>query len=153
METHIFASEIGNIKLFYDADKLYEIIRTEEAISKNEPTIEISDFIDQFRHYLKGYDVKFKINFEFTGTSFNKAVLREIFKIKYGELITYKELARRSGFDKAYRAVGTVCKNNKLPILIPCHRVINSNGHFGQYSLGKEIKAKLIDIEDNTEKY
>jgi methylated-DNA-[protein]-cysteine S-methyltransferase len=70
-------------------------------------------------------------------------------KVKYVEKISYKELAVRSGFPKAFRAVGTVCRRNKLPLLFPCHRIIKSDGSTGQYAGGNHMKKQLLLLENN----
>ncbi|MEM0154951.1 MAG: MGMT family protein [Methanothrix sp.] len=74
-------------------------------------------------------------------TSFQIKVLEETSKIPKGQVRTYKDIAKAAGSPKAYRAVGTVLKNNPFPITIPCHRVIKSSGELGMYS-GKSGKRK-----------
>ncbi len=81
-------------------------------------------------------------------TKFQKKVLLTTFRIKKGETITYKELAVRAGNRNAYRAVGTALKKNPLPIIIPCHRVVKSDGSIGNYSNGgKARKLALLKVE------
>lgn len=75
-------------------------------------------------------------------TGFQKKVLLETLKIPKGQTRTYKQIASRIGHPKAYRAVGTALKINPLPIVIPCHRVIKSDGTLGNYS-GGGTKRKL----------
>jgi len=75
------------------------------------------------------------------GTEFEKRVWREIAKIPYGETISYKELAGRVGKPKDYRAVANACGKNPVPIVVPCHRVVGSNGSLGGYS-GGGVKNK-----------
>lgn len=75
-------------------------------------------------------------------TDFQKKVLMATFEIKKGEVLTYKQLAEKVGKKKAYRAVGTVMKNNPIPITIPCHRVIRSDGKLGDYSGSGGTKRK-----------
>lgn len=74
-------------------------------------------------------------------TEFQKAVLRETYRIPKGSTATYKEIAERIGRPSAYRAVGTALRMNPLAPAIPCHRVIKSDGSTGNYS-GKGGKAK-----------
>lgn len=80
------------------------------------------------------------------GTDFQRAVLREMMKIPYGEVKSYGEIALVAGYPRAARAVGTVCRNNKYPIIIPCHRVVGSNG-LGGYAFGLAMKRELLKIE------
>tara|TARA_B100000963_G_scaffold211672_1_gene184440 strand:+ start:494 stop:772 length:279 start_codon:yes stop_codon:yes gene_type:complete len=76
------------------------------------------------------------------GTDFQKMVWNEIRKIPEGETITYKELAIRIGKPKAYRAVANACAKNSLLEIIPCHRVIRSDGKMGGYMGKKGIERK-----------
>ena len=82
-------------------------------------------------------------------TSFQLQVFEEIKKIPKGQVITYKELAKRIGRPNAYRAVANACGKNNDPKNIPCHRVIRSDGRLGGYSLdgGIEMKKRLINDE------
>jgi len=77
------------------------------------------------------------------GTEFQKKVWNELLKIKKGEVITYKELAKRIGSPRAVRAVGSAVGKNKLLVKVPCHRVIRSDGKLGGYSGKGGIKEKL----------
>lgn len=81
------------------------------------------------------------------GTPFQQMVWREITKIPSGETRTYKEVAIAIGHPHSYRAVGQACKKNPIPIRIPCHRVISSDGAVGGYSRGKKLKKRLLDME------
>ena len=98
--------------------------------------------------YLMGKRKKFDIKPKLIGTEFQKAVWHEIVKIPYGETRTYKEIAKNIGRPKAVRAVGTACGKNQFPIIIPCHRVLASNG-LGGFSLDLDLKKKLLEIEKN----
>lgn len=80
-------------------------------------------------------------------TSFQLRVLEEVLKIPFGQVRTYKWIARRIGKPYAVRAVGSALRKNPFTILVPCHRVVKSNGRIGEYSKGKEVKARLIELE------
>jgi methylated-DNA-[protein]-cysteine S-methyltransferase len=84
-----------------------------------------------------------------SGTTFQRAVIRELLKIPYGEVCTYAELAKRAGREGAARAVGTVMSQNPLPLIRPCHRVVGSGGCLGGYSApqGVQMKRLLLDLE------
>lgn len=73
-------------------------------------------------------------------------VLKEVRKIPYGETITYKELAKRIGRPRSYRAVANSLKANKAPIIIPCHRVVSVSS-LGGYKYGLKIKERLLRLE------
>ena len=82
-------------------------------------------------------------------TNFQKKILQTVKGIPYSEIRTYKETAEAAGYPRAYRAVGNTMRNNPLPLIIPCHRVIKSDGSLGGFS-GKEgiaLKRKMIGLE------
>jgi len=78
---------------------------------------------------------------------FYQKVLSEVKKIPYGEVRTYKEIAAKAGSPRAYRATGSANAKNILPIIIPCHRVIGTNGNLGGYGGGLIIKKYLLKME------
>lgn len=80
-------------------------------------------------------------------TSFALKVYKVVLSIPIGEVRTYKWVARKIGSPRAYRAVGQVLKNNPYPLIIPCHRVIKSNGKLGGYARGKKTKKTLLELE------
>lgn len=82
-------------------------------------------------------------------TPFQKRVLRLCRKIPYGQIATYGELAQRAGYPRAARAVGNVMAANRVPIVIPCHRVVPSGGKLGRYSApgGDRTKLRLLELE------
>jgi len=107
----------------------------------------------QLSEYLAGKRKKFDLKIDFKklpGTPFQKRVWKELIKIPYGTVISYKELARRVGKPKAYRAVGNANGKNPIPVIIPCHRVIAADGSLGGYSSGLHIKKKLLKLEGMT---
>lgn len=82
-----------------------------------------------------------------TGTDFQKAVWNAMSQIPYGKTISYKELAETAGNPAAIRAAGTICGLNKLILLVPCHRVVKSDGSVGSYLYGTDIKRSLLEHE------
>ncbi len=80
-------------------------------------------------------------------TGFRAAVLRFLPTIPPGSTLTYAQVAERVGSPRAVRAVGTACATNPLPIVVPCHRVVRSDGTLGGYLGGLEAKAQLLDLE------
>ena len=80
-------------------------------------------------------------------TVFEKKVYRALCRVPAGAVISYSALAKKAGFRKASRAVGTAMKKNRLPILIPCHRVIREDGSLGNYSCGVKWKKLLLRHE------
>ncbi len=103
--------------------------------------------IEQVRLYLERKLKKFDLEMDMIGTDFQKMVWKETMKIPYGEVITYSTLAKRIERENSYRAVGNSLSANPLPIIVPCHRVIASDGSLGGYSGGIKIKEFLLRLE------
>ena len=101
----------------------------------------------QLHEYFAGVRKEFKIPFDIAGTEFQKKVWKELQKIPYGKTASYKKIAEKVGGSSYVRAVGRANSQNPIPIIIPCHRVINTNGKIGGYSLGISIKEKLLELE------
>ena len=80
-------------------------------------------------------------------TDFQLKVFEVTRKIPFGEVRSYSWVAEQIGSPKAVRAVGSALRKNPYPFIIPCHRVVKSNGETGQYSQGQEIKKQLIELE------
>ncbi|ASG67464.1 hypothetical protein fh0823_00640 [Francisella halioticida] len=89
----------------------------------------------------------FSIPLKLTGTEFQKQVWQELLNIPYGETISYQQEAINIGKPTAFRAVANANGKNLLPIIIPCHRVINANGKLGGYTGGLEKKKLLLKLE------
>jgi len=80
-------------------------------------------------------------------TPFAKKVYKAVAKIPLGQVRTYKWVAKKAGKPRAWRAVGTLMKNNPYPLVIPCHRVVKSSGDIGGYAWGERTKKTLINLE------
>jgi len=78
---------------------------------------------------------------------FTVAVLDELARVPYGETTTYGELAQRVGRPRAARAVGTVMNRNRIPIVLPCHRVVGATGNLTGYAGGLDVKQSLLELE------
>lgn len=107
----------------------------------------LREVIHQLRAYFAGELEIFDLDLAPEGTQFQQKVWKELLKIPYGETISYGVLARRIGNPKASRAVGLANGSNPIPIIIPCHRVIGSNGKLTGYGGGLPIKEKLLALE------
>lgn len=106
-----------------------------------------TEIISELNNYFNGDTVKFTSKLDLTGTAFQKLVWKSLLRIPYGKTASYKEIAEMTGHTNASRAVGSACGENPVPIIIPCHRVISSNGSLGGYSGGIEIKKILLGLE------
>lgn len=107
----------------------------------------LRETIRQLRAYFAGELETFDLTLAPQGTSFQLAVWNRLCEIPFGETISYGELARRIGNPNASRAVGLANGSNPIPIVIPCHRVIGSNGKLTGYGGGLPIKEKLLALE------
>jgi O-6-methylguanine DNA methyltransferase len=105
------------------------------------------DILNQLRKYLKGELKRFYCKLDFKGTPFQKKVWSALAKIPYGQTRSYKEISKTIGHPKAFRAVGNANGQNSIPLIIPCHRVIESNGGLGGFGHGLEVKRRLLDFE------
>jgi len=103
--------------------------------------------LSQLRKYLKGDLKRFDCKLDFKGTSFQKKVWTALSRIPYGQTRSYKEVAQAIGHPKAFRAVGNSNGRNPIPLIIPCHRVIESNGGLGGFGHGVKVKRQLLDFE------
>jgi methylated-DNA-[protein]-cysteine S-methyltransferase len=101
----------------------------------------------QLNAYFRGKLENFTVPSSPQGTEFQRTVWDQLRKIPYGQTISYGELARRIGNPQASRAIGLANGSNPIPIVIPCHRVIGSNGKVTGYGGGLPIKEKLLALE------
>ena len=103
------------------------------------------NFLKTLSNYFFKKTFSFKYQFKLIGTAFEKKVWLEVSKIKYGQTITYNDIAKK--LNSSPRAIGNACSKNKCLFLIPCHRIIRTNGSIGGYVLGENIKEFLIKLE------
>jgi methylated-DNA-[protein]-cysteine S-methyltransferase len=105
------------------------------------------EVLSQLKEYLKGRLKRFDCPLDFRGTPFEKKAWAELARIPYGQTRSYKEIAQAIGHPRAFRAVGNANGRNTLPLIIPCHRVIESNGGLGGFGHGLEVKKQLLNFE------
>jgi methylated-DNA-[protein]-cysteine S-methyltransferase len=142
-----FASPIGILYLIFSGKTLCEIEFQKPAgglrKGKAPPLL-----TKELQEYFATGREKFTQPVTFlSGTDFEKAVWHALTEIPFGETRTYKGLAQKIGKPNASRAVGQALGRNPLPIIIPCHRIIESDGALGGYSGGTDIKRRLLDME------
>lgn len=107
----------------------------------------IGQAFKQLELYLDGQLTVFTLPLKPEGTDFMKKVWRQLLEVPYGQTASYKDIAVAIGCPKAVRAVGMANSRNPIPIFIPCHRIIGSNGELVGYGGGLPLKKKLIDLE------
>lgn len=148
METTVYESQIGVIKLTSFNNKLLKLDLNPIDKTENSPSDFNNSVIMQLEEYFSCKRKSFDIELDFdSATPFNYSIWKELLKIPYGKHSTYKNVVQNIGKEKAYRAVGTSIGKNPIPIIVPCHRVIKSDGGIGGFSLGLDVKEKLIKIE------
>ncbi len=107
-----------------------------------------ADFISELDLYFKGSGSEFKQKIKFlTGTDFERQVWSALQKIPYGQTRSYKWIAEKINNPSATRAVGRALSKNPIPVVVPCHRVIESDGSIGGFSSGIDRKRRLLDLE------
>jgi len=141
-----FKSPIGLIRVFESNGKITSI---DLAVSGSKETSSTNPILGQAKKeidsYFAGTLTKFTMPVDLTkGTPFQRAVWKEINKIKFGQVKTYADIARAIGKPLAARAVGGAVGSNPIPLVIGCHRVLGSNGKITGYSGGKGIPTKRI---------
>jgi methylated-DNA-[protein]-cysteine S-methyltransferase len=107
-----------------------------------------AEVIRQLKAYFRGELKEFDLPLEMQGTEFQLRVWNELRAIPYGETISYAQLAGRIGNPKAVRAVGLANGSNPIPIIVPCHRVIGSDGSLTGFGGGLATKKKLLELEN-----
>lgn len=146
---YFYKYQFENISLYLIATEthLINIQFTQPQKALLQTTELLSMATIQLDEYFQGKRTIFSLPFKLTGTPFQLAVWKELQNIPYGKTTSYKEIAQKINKPKAYRAVGMANNKNPLPIIIPCHRVIGSNGKLIGYAGGLKLKNYLLELE------
>lgn len=140
-----FATTIGPIYIAEEDGFIVEVTFGEKKDGVLTPLV--NKAYQEIEEYLDGQRKTFDLPIKVSGTEFQKEAWRVISSIPYGETISYKQEAEKTGHLKAYRAIGNANDANTICILIPCHRVISHDGTLGGFGGGEEIKRRLLSIE------
>lgn len=147
---HVFSykSPIGKLWI---ADNTESIVQISTAPIEGyvKETSLIKQCYQELCEYFKQDREQFNFPISFKDTPFREKCYKALLNIPYGSTCTYKDLAIAIGNPKACRAVGQAIHHNPLLIVIPCHRIIQTNGSLGGFGAGTEIKMKLLNIENN----
>jgi len=127
-------------------NRMKKLLKAEYVIEDDEVLKEARNQLDAY-FSMKAKD--FDIPLLMVGTEFQKSVWKELIKIPYGQTKSYLELSKSLGNEKAVRAVANANGANALSIIIPCHRVIGSDGSLTGYAGGLPLKQKLLELENN----
>jgi len=155
-EELFFASETIsgiNFDIVVSNDGIRKILinkKSEELAGVEKVTTEnslVANVFKQLKEYFKRKRREFELPLDIIGTDFQKRVWNELLKIPYGETITYNQLALNLGDKKVIRAAAAANGANPLPIVIPCHRVIGSDGNLVGYGGGLDVKQQLLELE------
>ena len=123
-------------KICYCHDKLISLSLVNDIDDKN--------ILNDFSHHQrKSFDIPLLLE----GTAFQKKVWNALLSIPYGHTVSYQEIASMIGHPQSARAVGGAVHNNPIMIIIPCHRVIGSDGSLTGYAYGLELKKRLLELE------
>ena len=153
----ILKTDLGNFGVLISESKLIKIILPNKLESipievanpkKYEPFM--IDVLKQLSQYFNGSRKQFELDLKLQISPFYQKVLNEVCKIPYGQTCSYKNIAEKIKNPRAYRAVANANATNPIPIIIPCHRVIQSNGELGKYGGGEGLKHSLIEKEKNS---
>ena len=146
----LMKSKVGPLYLVADEKVLLGIHWTRQSIpmarSLDENPI-LKRAARQLEEYFSGARTRFDLPTEQKGTEFQKRVWATLKKIPYGKTLSYSDVAKRVGSPRAVRAVGTANGKNRIPILIPCHRVIAASGQLAGYTGGISLKKTLLALE------
>lgn len=127
---------------FYQPPQLIDFID-----SRRDPILEQA--CQELEEYFLGKRQKFTVALDIAGTEFQKQVYQQLSQIPYAQTRSYKDIAQALGKPGASRAVGMANNKNHLPIIVPCHRVIGSNGQLVGYAGGLAVKQQLLALEQN----
>ena len=150
MAIFFYETKIGNIGIKEIDGKISNLYFKENEFNIDDEIKEVPILKEasiQLNKYLNGDLKEFSLPLVVKGTDFMMKVWNELENIPYGETLSYKELGKRIGNPKGARAIGLACNKNPIPIVIPCHRVVGSNGNLTGYRGGIKLKVKLLNLE------
>ena len=143
-------SPVGNIEIVANelAVKRIKFVRNKKPVQDDlKKSKVLITTVKQLKEYFAGKRKFFDLPLFIKGTSMQQEVWMQILNVPIGETTSYNEISKNIKRPKAYRAVGNAVGRNPLPIVIPCHRVIHSNGDVSGFSGGNDIKKKLLKFE------
>lgn len=142
-----YKSEVGLIQITSSEDAITGIDFVENEAEATEIPPVLQEAYNQLDEYFQGERKDFDLELHIEGTDFQKKVWKALTDIPYGKVVSYKDIAIAIGNEKAVRAVGNSNNKNKIAIVIPCHRVIGSNGKLVGYAGGLHFKEWLLEHE------
>lgn len=146
-----YQSPIGVFRITSDEDGILDISFEEEfqkEVCSELPAV-LEAALKQLDEYFQGKRKTFDLKLKLNGTEFQQRVWKQLMEVPYGETANYGQIAKAVGNEKASRAVGGANNKNRIPIVIPCHRIIGSNGSMVGYAGGLWRKEWLLQHERN----
>lgn len=149
-ELLLAATDAGVVRIVFEGGSwdsaLEELQRKVGPVTEN--AAPLAPIITQLNEYFAGKRKEFTIDVDLQlAKGFRREALNHLCTIPYGKTESYAEVAEAAGSPRAMRAVGSACANNPIPLIIPCHRVVRSDGSLGGYGGGLNIKEDLLDME------
>lgn len=145
---YIISSPVGPLEIIAEEDAIVAVNFSNDKI---DPVLDLSTIVlqcaQELKEYFDGHRKTFDVPLKLKGTEFQEAVWKELLNIPYGKTISYAQLSIKIGDLKAIRAVGAANGKNKIPVIIPCHRVIGSDGNLTGYAGGMDRKKWLLQHE------
>lgn len=144
----LYNTRLGVIEICQSGDSIVQVKFLQGEIkSKSNPSELTDTAYSQILEYLDGHRKEFDFPYKLNGTDFQLRVWRSLLKIPYGETRSYKDIANMVGSPNSSRAVGSANNRNPMSIIIPCHRVIGSDGSLVGYAAGLRLKKALLRLE------
>ena len=155
LTTTTLETPVGRLRLVASETGLREVLFAGEAPSPDGELADgespvLAEAARQLREYFDGARTSFSLPLDPIGTPFQLEAWRRLADIPFGETVSYAEQARRVGRPRAVRAIGAANGRNPLPIVLPCHRVIGSDGSLTGFGGGLHVKRALLDHEAGT---
>ena len=149
MDFFMFDSPIGYMALAAEDETLVRVYLPNAPTPRLMPreTPLLARTRDQILEYLNGQRQTFDLPVLLLGSDFQQKVWKELLRIPYGQTRTYQDIAQAVDCPRGAQAVGNALADNPLPLLLPCHRVICSDGSLGGYAGGEALKERLLRLE------
>lgn len=150
MQTAIINSPVGKIEIVGDDLGIVSVVflDTEEVEISEYIPLALTEVVFQLQQYFKGERRNFSVKLSMKGTDFQKRVWKELQKIAFGKTLSYQQIANQLGDPKVIRAAAAANSKNPISIIIPCHRVIGSDGSLTGYAGGLHRKKWLLEHEN-----
>lgn len=143
----IYPFPFGFLQIGYEDNKVIFLDKLDTAVNYGTKNKLTDTVYKEITEYLEGNRKEFSFPYQLKGTEFQKKVWNELCRIPYGETRSYKDIAIAIGNPKAVRAVGMANNRNPMMLVVPCHRVIGSNGKMVGYAGGISMKESLLALE------